>query len=142
MSPRFRPATAQLTPLAMLLCACALSACTLEGLPTPGGKSRGPGIDQAGTCFAIVTKAEDGSYTLASGVGDGTLQPKAVPSTKLSAKQVDDAMAKEREIMKINPECLATYTVDRATADPKSVVPPEAATGSATEAKTAANAKS
>ena len=90
-----------------------LSAC-VEGASQPG-QAR---MDQVGTCFAVVTAEEGGSYTLATGVGDGSRAPLGQRLTGLSASEVDAAVAKERKIMEINPECLATYVKDRAQAAP------------------------
>ncbi len=113
-----------MTRIAYLLGAVALSACSLEGVqpqstPAPSAEAYG----KAGTCFAVVSKAEDGSYALATGVGDGSAEPKAVYARGLSAAKVDAAVAKEREIMKVNPECFTTYVFDRAAADPASLAP-------------------
>ncbi|RWR06448.1 hypothetical protein [Paenirhodobacter populi] len=110
-----------MTRLAALLLPAALllSACTLEGFPSSA--PRGPDTTTAGTCFAVVSKAEDGSYAIAAGVGDGSPQPSAVYTRRLTAQQVDAAVEKEKQIMTINPECLTTYVHDRAAADPQSV---------------------
>lgn len=109
----------------LFLAAAALSACTMQSVPglTPTNAPKAADMNAPGTCFAVVSKNADGSYGLASGVGDGTAEPKAVHSKALSATQVDAAVAKEREIMKVNPECLGTYVFDRAQADPASVAP-------------------
>lgn len=115
-----------MTRIPFLLGAVALSACTMQGLPqvgAPAGNTpRVADWNTPGTCFAVVTKAEDGTYTLATGVGDGTDEPKAVHAKGLTAARVDAAVAKEKGIMKINPECLSTYVFDRAAADPASMV--------------------
>ncbi|HEY0214349.1 MAG TPA: hypothetical protein VGC40_12275 [Paenirhodobacter sp.] len=110
-------ATALSLSVALLLCAC-----TMEGFPS-ASKPKGPNTTTAGTCFAVVSKAEDGSYAIASGVGDGSLQPQAVYTRGLNARQVDAAVEKEKQIMTVNPECLTTYVYDRAVLDPKSVEP-------------------
>ncbi|HEY0274866.1 MAG TPA: hypothetical protein VGC31_02165, partial [Paenirhodobacter sp.] len=93
-----------------------LSACTLEGFPTSTAP-RGPDTTTAGTCFAVVSKAEDGTYAVAAGVGDGSQQPSAVYTRGLTAAQADAAVEKEKQIMTVNPECLSTYVHDRAAVD-------------------------
>ncbi|MBW0156670.1 hypothetical protein [Sedimentimonas flavescens] len=97
----------------LLLVPFLLSAC-VEGASQPG-QAR---MDQVGTCFAVVTAEEGGTYALATGVGDGSRAPLGQRLTGLSAAGVDAALAKERKIMDINPECLAIYVKDRAQAAP------------------------
>ena len=97
----------------LLLVPFLLAAC-VEGASQPG-QAR---MDQAGTCFAVVSAEEGGTFALATGVGDGSRTPLGQRLTGLSAAGVDAALAKERKIMEINPECLATYVKDRAQAAP------------------------
>ena len=71
-------------------------------------------MNQAGTCFAFVTAETDGTYTLTTGIGDGSRTPMGVQKTGLTAAAADAAFAKERAIMDINPECLGIYAKPRA----------------------------
>lgn len=103
MTPRF------LLALPLLLAAC------IEGLPIDPAAPR---IDQAGTCFAYVTAESDGTYTMISGIGDGSKAPLGVKKAGLSAEAVDAAFARELATMKIDPECLAIYAKDRSQAAP------------------------
>lgn len=91
-----------------------LAAC-VEGMPAD---PKAPRMSQVGTCFAYVVDEGAGKYTLIYGIGDGSLTPKGVQKTGLSAAKVDAAFAKELAIMQINPECLAVYAKDRAQAAP------------------------
>ncbi|AOZ70198.1 hypothetical protein LPB142_13450 [Rhodobacter xanthinilyticus] len=95
----------------LLLAAPLLLAACVEGMSTQTGAPR---MDQAGTCFAFVTPEEGGTFTLTTGIGDGSKTPLGVQKTGLSAKEVDAAFAKERAIMDINPECLAISAKPRA----------------------------
>ncbi|MCB1400963.1 MAG: hypothetical protein KDJ82_14575 [Rhodobacteraceae bacterium] len=97
--------------LPVALCALALCACTMEGMPAD---PKAPRMNQAGTCFAFVTAEGDGRYTITRGVGDGTATPMGVQRRGLSAAQVDAAIAKEREIAAVNPECLGVRIAGRA----------------------------
>ena len=99
-----------------VLCTLALCACTMEGMPAD---PKAPRINQAGTCFAFVTDEGNGKFTLTRGIGDGSSAPMGVQRTGLTAAQVDAAIAKEREIAKINPECLAVLVTGRDEAKPK-----------------------
>ncbi|MFT3690017.1 hypothetical protein [Paenirhodobacter sp.] len=114
-----------MTRIPFVIGAVALSACTMQGLPqigAPAGSTpRAEDWNKPGTCYAVVSKAEDGTYTLATGVGDGSAEPAAVHAKGLSAAKVDAAVAKEKGIMQINPECLSSYVFDRAAADPASM---------------------
>jgi len=104
-----------MTARLFLLFPVLLAACTLEDFSADPG---GPRMDQAGTCFALVTAEKDGSYTLTTGIGDGSTTPVGVPKTGLDAAAVDKAFARERAIMDINPECLAIYAKGREAAQP------------------------
>lgn len=107
-----------MTRLALLAATLALTACTVaeDGSVTavPSAPAQ-PRLDQQGTCFALVSAQPDGTFTLTTGIGDGSRQPMGVPQAGLSAKAVDAAFAKERAIMDINPECLGIYAKPRAT---------------------------
>lgn len=105
-----------MTRLLLLASVLALAACTLDenGNPIGPGGTAAPRMDQAGTCFALVAPEEGGTFTLTTGIGDGSRQPMGVQKTGLSAKAVDAAFAKERAIMDINPECLGIYAKPRA----------------------------
>lgn len=116
--------------VAMVFAAMSLSACTLE-MPqalqshpqTPAQPRQKPqpvmpdaiaaSAAKAGTCYAYVQTEADGSATLFTGVGAGSVPPVGQVKTDLSPARADAAYAKELEIMKINPECLSTYTVPR-----------------------------
>ena len=93
-----------LIALPLLLAAC------VEGFPIDPSAPR---MDQAGTCFATVSAEKDGTFTMLTGIGDGTPTPMAVKKAGLSAEAVDAAFAHEVQIMQINPECLAIYTKGR-----------------------------
>ncbi|MDD8022420.1 MAG: hypothetical protein PHX82_04850 [Paracoccaceae bacterium] len=97
-----------------LLAPLLLSAC-VEGMTADPAAPR---MSQAGTCFAFVTAQADGTYTLTTGIGDGTKTPVGQQKTGLSAAAVDAAFAQENKIMQINPECLAIYAKDRSQAAP------------------------
>lgn len=97
----------------LLLTPLVLAACQV-GTMQPGA----PRMDQAGTCFLYVQEEGGGTYSVVSGVGDGTPQPKAMVKRGLSASEADAVWAKERKIMNINPECLAIVATDRSGARP------------------------
>lgn len=109
-----------MTRISFLALAAALSACTLHGVSGTNGPKMAD-MNAPGTCFAVVSPVEGGGYVLATGVGTGSGDATAVHSKTLTAEQVDRAVAREREIMKVNPECLGTYVFDRGHADPKSL---------------------
>ena len=104
-----------MTARLFLLFPMLLGACTLEGMSTD---PTAPSLDKAGTCFALVTAEKDGSYTLMTGIADGSKAPVGVPKAGLDAAAVDKAFARERAIMDINPECLAIYAKGREAAQP------------------------
>lgn len=107
-----------MTRLLLLASVLALTACTVDengNLVAAPGASSPARMNQAGTCFAFVTPEEGGTFTLTTGIGDGSRQPMGVQKTGLSAEAVDAAFAKERAIMDINPECLGIYAKPRAT---------------------------
>lgn len=108
-----------MTAKVLLLAPFALAAC-VEGMPAD---PKAPRISQVGTCFAYVVDEGAGKFTLISGIGDGSLAPKAVQKTGLSAAKVDAAYAKELAIMQISPECLAVYAKDRTQAAPPPAAP-------------------
>ncbi|QPZ92111.1 hypothetical protein [Thioclava electrotropha] len=97
----------------VLLAPLVLAACQVGTM-----QSGAPRMDQAGTCFLYVQEEAGGTYSVVSGVGDGTPQPKAMVKRGLSGVQADAAWAKERKIMDINPECLAIVATDRSEARP------------------------
>lgn len=99
----------------LLLLAPLLLAACVEGMTADPAAPR---MSQAGTCFAFVTAQADGTYTLTTGIGDGSRTPPGQQKTGLSAKAVDAAFAQENKIMQINPECLAIYAKDRTQAPP------------------------
>ncbi|MBD3785766.1 MAG: hypothetical protein IE922_02180 [Sphingomonadales bacterium] len=105
-----------MTRLDLLAATLALTACTVaeDGYvaAVPNAPAQ-PRIDQQGTCFALVTAQPDGTFTLTTGIGDGSRQPMGVPQAGLSAKAVDAALARERAIMEINPECLGIHVKPR-----------------------------
>lgn len=92
----------------ILLAPLALAACQMEGAPAGA-----PRMDRAGTCFLYVQDEAGGTYSVVSGVGDGTSTPKATIKRGLSGAQADALWAKERKIMDINPECLSILATDR-----------------------------
>lgn len=100
----------------LLLAPLALAACQMTGAPA-NGPAR---MDQAGTCFLYVEAPPDGTFTVVSGVGDGTPAPKAMVTRGLSAAAADALWVKERRIMDLNPECLAIVATDRTQARPAS----------------------
>jgi hypothetical protein len=120
----FRP----VYPILTALCAISLSACTVDesgnfvSSPSAGASSSAkPQISQAGTCFAFVTEEAGGTYSLTTGIGDGTATPAGEARTGLSAARVDALFASEREVMDISPECLAVLATDRMAARPLAV---------------------
>ena len=105
-----------------LLSPLLLAAC-VEGMPAD---PKAPRMDQAGTCFAVVSAEEGGTWALTRGIGDGSKEPKGVIKRGMSAAQVDAAFAKEQAIMAIEPECLAVYAKDRTQAVPLPAPAPKA----------------
>lgn len=103
--------------LALGAAATLVSACTVDGVNPfeqhSDTRAAATAMSTPGTCFAYVTTEEDGTYTLLTGIGNGTTPAQGVPKRGLSAQAVDIAVVKETEIMKINPECLATYVSPR-----------------------------
>lgn len=107
-------------PLTLLIAPLALAAC-VEGMPAD---PKAPRIEQVGTCFAYVTAEPGGQYALVTGKGDGSAAPMAVKSKPMSGAAVDAALAREAEVMKIMPECLAIYLKDRSQAKPSAAATP------------------
>lgn len=117
--------------IAMAFAAVSLSACSLE-MPfqsqtqpvTPAAPAPKPvpvmpddiaeHVSKAGMCYAYVQAETDGSYTVFTGVGNGTVTPQGGQAkANLSAAGADAAYAKEVGIMKINPECLTSFASGR-----------------------------
>lgn len=122
--------------LPLLLAAPLGLAGCVEGMPAD---PKAPRMTQRGTCFAYVTAEEGGKYALVTGKGDGSLQPLGLKSKPMGAAAVDAALAREAEIMKIMPECLAVFVQGRAqAAAPAKTAPAPAKAGAKTAAKPAA----
>jgi len=66
----------------------------------------------------FVTEEAGGTYTLTTGVGDGSKTPMGIEKKGLSAAALDKRYAAELEVMNISPECLAILATDRTEARP------------------------